>query len=78
MSVLTIKLFGGAISRDEGSIDDLSMEIDDNIVELINHLPRLSYPQNEFLLLQSCMDIVKKMCHKNLSINSQGGNNYLV
>lgn len=60
MTVLTIKLFGGAISRDGGSIEDLSMEIDDNIVELINHLPRLSDPQNEFLLLRSCMDIVKK------------------
>ncbi|GKF23061.1 hypothetical protein Tco_0075383, partial [Tanacetum coccineum] len=52
---LGVKLPGGAVSRDENFISGLAMRRDINDVDLMSLLPQLHDPQNELLLLRSCM-----------------------
>ncbi|GJX05580.1 hypothetical protein Tco_0191496 [Tanacetum coccineum] len=54
-----VKLVGGDVSRDANFISRLAMRRATNVVDLMTLLPRLHDPQNELLLLRSCMGIAK-------------------
>ena len=54
---LGVKLLGGAVSRDKGFIEGLTMKRVSRAVELMHLLPQLRDPQSELLLLRSCMGI---------------------
>ncbi|GJZ19927.1 hypothetical protein Tco_0556517 [Tanacetum coccineum] len=54
-----VKLVGGAVSRDADFISGLAIRRATNAVDLMSLLPQLHDPQNELLLLQSCIGIAK-------------------
>jgi len=56
---LGVKLLGGAVNRDKGFIEGLTMKRASRAAELMHLLPRLRDPQSELLLLRSCMGIAK-------------------
>ncbi|KAL6505584.1 hypothetical protein OROHE_022963 [Orobanche hederae] len=69
--LLGMKLLGGAVSRDEDFIKELSKKRASRAIELMHLLPQLRDPQSELLLLRSCMGIAKlffglRMCQPTL------------
>jgi len=56
---LGVKLLGGAVSRDKGFIEGLTMKRASRAAELMHLLPQLRDPQSELLLLRSCVGIAK-------------------
>ncbi|GJY45228.1 putative reverse transcriptase domain-containing protein [Tanacetum coccineum] len=55
----SVKLLGGAVSRDTYFISGLAMRRAANAVDLMGLLPQLHDPQSELILLRSCMGIAK-------------------
>ncbi|GJV03634.1 hypothetical protein Tco_1337203 [Tanacetum coccineum] len=55
----SVKLLGGAVSRDAHFISGLAMRRAANVVDLMGLLPQLYDPHSELLLLRSCMGIAK-------------------
>ncbi|GJS40576.1 putative reverse transcriptase domain-containing protein [Tanacetum coccineum] len=56
---LSVKLLGGAVSRDANFISGLAVRRAANVVDLMSLLPQLHDQQSKLLLLRSCMGIVK-------------------
>ncbi|GKB22324.1 putative reverse transcriptase domain-containing protein [Tanacetum coccineum] len=56
---LSVKLLGGAVSRDANFISGLAMRRAANAVDLMSLLPQLHDQQSKLLLLRSCMGIAK-------------------
>jgi hypothetical protein len=56
---LGVKFLGGAVSRDKGFIEGLTMKRASRTADLMHLLPQLRDPRSELLLLRSCMGIAK-------------------